>query len=145
MKTRTLGDTDLELSIIGLGTWAIGGDWYMGWGPQDDSESIATILEALEAGINWIDTAAAYGFGHSEEVVGRALKEWKEPVTVATKCGILPKEDKTVKNWIKSESVISEAEASLKRLGVEVIDLYQIHWPNPDEDIEEAKNNELLP
>lgn len=138
MKTKILGNTDLELSIIGLGTWAIGGDWYMGWGPQDDKESIATILEAMEAGINWIDTAPAYGFGHAEEVVGRAIKEWRDSVTVATKCGVLPNEDKTVKNCIKSDSIIKEAEDSLRRLGVEVIDLYQIHWPNPDEDIEEA-------
>ena len=91
METRRLGNTDLDLTPIGFGTWAIGGDdWGMGWGPQAEKDSIDSILEGLEAGINWIDTAHAYGFGLSEEVVGKALKEWGKKVIVATKCGVLP-------------------------------------------------------
>ena len=93
MQTRKLGNSDLELSPVGFGTWAIGGDdWGMGWGPQEDADSIAAIHEALECGVNWIDTAHAYGFGKSEEVVGRALKEWSGEVIIATKCGVLPNE-----------------------------------------------------
>lgn len=138
METRPLGKSGLKFSVLGLGTWAIGGDWFMGWGPQDEKDSRETILQALEEGINWIDTAAAYGFGRAEEVVGRALKEWREPVIIATKCGVLPKDDGTAYFHIKRESILKEVEASLKRLGVETIDLYQIHWPRADEDIEEA-------
>ncbi len=139
MQTRRLGKTDLELTVIGLGTWAIGGGgWAFGWGEQDDDQSIATIHEALEHGVNWIDTAAVYGYGHSEEVVGRALKEWPEPVIVATKGGRLPNPNGRPIPCIKRESLIRECEDSLRRLHVEVIDLYQLHWPQPDEDIEEA-------
>lgn len=139
MKTRILGTTDLELTVIGLGTWAIGGgDWAFGWGSQDDNESVKTIHEALEGGVNWIDTAPVYGYGRSEEVVGRALKEWGQPVTVATKFGRLPNPDGNPNRCIKRESVIIECEDSLRRLGVETIDLYQMHWPQPEEDIEEA-------
>ncbi|SVD95957.1 uncharacterized protein METZ01_LOCUS448811, partial [marine metagenome] len=95
MQTRRLGNSDLELSPVGFGTWAIGGDdWGMGWGPQDEADSVAAILEGLEAGINWIDTAHAYGFGVSEEVVGKAVKEWGHPVILATKCGVLPNADR---------------------------------------------------
>ncbi len=139
MRKRRLGKTDLELSVIGLGTWAIGGGgWAFGWGSQDDAESVKTILEALESGINWLDTAPVYGYGHSEEVVGRALREWGKPVTVATKCGRLPNPEGRPIPCIKRDSIVKECEESLRRLGVEVIDLYQMHWPQPEEDIEEA-------
>jgi aryl-alcohol dehydrogenase-like predicted oxidoreductase len=140
MQQRKLGYTDLHLTTVGFGAWAIGGPWEYGWGPQDDDESRATIQRALDLGINWIDTAAAYGLGHSEEVVGRALKGRRDRVIVATKCGMAwndPAERKTFSR-LKAWSIRQEAEASLRRLGVDVIDLYQIHWPNPDADVEEA-------
>lgn len=139
MRTRTLGKTDLELSVIGLGTWAIGGGgWAFGWGSQDDAESVKTIHEALENGVNWVDTAPVYGYGHSEEIVGRALREWGQAVIVATKCGRLPNPEGRPIPCIKRESIVQECEDSLRRLGVDVIDLYQMHWPQPEEDIEEA-------
>jgi len=139
MKTRKLGWTDLNLSAIGLGTWAIGGGgWTWSWGPQDDRESIATILHALKTGVNWIDTAALYGLGHSEEIVGRAIEGLRDKPIVATKCGLVWDKNGNISNRLKEESIRSEVEASLKRLKVDVIDLYQIHWPIPDEDVEEA-------
>jgi len=138
MKTRKLGWTDLNLTTIGLGTWAIGGGWKYGWGPQDDQESIATVLRAVEKGVNWIDTAAIYGLGRSEEVVGRALKELSQRPIIATKCGLAWDKDRNISGCLKRESIRTEVEASLKRLQIEVIDLYQIHWPNPDGDIEEG-------
>ena len=140
MITRTLGDTDLELSVTGLGTWAIGGgDWGMGWGDQDERDSIETIHEALECGINWIDTAHAYGFGVSEISVGKAVKEWKGgEVILATKCGVLPGEDSKPRRFISRETIRDEVEGSLKRLQVDCIDLYQLHWPEPVENLEEA-------
>ncbi|MCK4590261.1 MAG: aldo/keto reductase, partial [Candidatus Latescibacteria bacterium] len=139
MKTRTLGWTDLDLSSIGLGTWAIGGGgWRQSWGAQDDRESISTILHALELGINWIDTAPVYGLGHSEEIVGKAVKKLRDKPVIATKCGPIWDEDGGISHCLKKESIRSEAEASLRRLGIDAIDLYQIHWPKPDEDIEEA-------
>lgn len=139
MRTRRLGNTDLDVTVVGLGTWAIGGGgWGMGWGPQDEQDSVAAILEALEQGINWIDTAAAYGFGVAEEVVGRAVKEWGEPVIIATKCGVLPGEGGEPNRYISRETILQEVEDSLRRLKVGVIDLYQIHWPLPDENVEEA-------
>ncbi|MBN2056238.1 aldo/keto reductase [bacterium] len=139
MRTRRLGWTGLELSVIGLGTWAMGGgDWAYGWGPQDEADSIATIKRAMALGINWIDTAAAYGLGRSEEVIGRTLKGMSEPPVIATKCGLLWNDDGSVYGYLKPESIRREAEESLRRLGVERIDLYQIHWPNPPEDIEGA-------
>jgi aryl-alcohol dehydrogenase-like predicted oxidoreductase len=139
MKTRKLGWTDLNLSVIGLGTWAIGGGgWRWGWGPQDDQESIAAISRALELGVNWIDTAAVYGLGHSEEIVGRAVGGLREKPIIATKCGLVWDNNGNISNRLKEESIRAEVEASLKRLRVDVIDLYQIHWPIPDEDIEEA-------
>jgi aryl-alcohol dehydrogenase-like predicted oxidoreductase len=141
MRTRKLGFTDLELTTIGFGAWAIGGgNWEWGWGPQDDQESLDAIQRALDLGINWIDTAAAYGLGHSEEVVGKALKGRRHAVTVATKCGLAwddPSSGKVI-NRLKVSSVRKEAEGSLRRLGVDVIDLYQIHWPVPDADVEEG-------
>ena len=131
MQTRRLGNTDLNLTPVGLGTWAIGGDdWGMGWGPQDEADSIAAILEALEAGINWIDTAHAYGFGLSEEVVGKAVQEWGQPVMVATKCGVLPNEDRTPRRFTSRATILEEVEGSLKRLQTDCIDLYQLHWPD---------------
>ena len=139
METRRLGNTDLDLTPIGFGTWAIGGgDWSMGWGPQEEKDSIGSILEGLEAGINWIDTAHAYGFGLSEEVVGKALREWGQPVIVATKCGVLSNADKTPRRFASRELILDEVEGSLRRLQVETIDLYQLHWPEPDENIEDA-------
>ncbi|MBA7472562.1 Aldo-keto reductase YhdN [subsurface metagenome] len=136
MQRRKLGFTDLKLTAVGLGTWAIGGPWLYGWGPQDDDESIAAIHKALHEGINWIDTAAIYGLGHSEEIVGKALKQTRERPFVATKCGLLWDDQRRKINCLTE--IASECEASLKRLGVDVIDLYQMHWPEPDEDIEQA-------
>jgi aryl-alcohol dehydrogenase-like predicted oxidoreductase len=136
---RTLGNSDLHLSPIGFGAWAIGGgDWAYAWGPQDDNESIAAIHRALDLGINWIDTAAIYGLGHSEEVVGRALKSASRKPYVFTKCGIRWNADRAPYRTLKAASVAEELDASLRRLGVEAIDLYQIHWPDPDSEIEEA-------
>jgi aryl-alcohol dehydrogenase-like predicted oxidoreductase len=139
METRRLGSTDLHLTEIGLGTWAIGGgDWRFSWGPQDDEQSVKTIHRALELGVNWIDTAAVYGLGHSEEIAGRAIKGFRHRPLVATKCGLCWDKDRQVYGCLKRESVRAEAEASLRRLGIETIDLYQVHWPQPDEDLEEG-------
>jgi aryl-alcohol dehydrogenase-like predicted oxidoreductase len=143
MERRRLGDTDLELSEIGFGAWAIGGgDWQFGWGPQDDREAIDAIHRALELGVNWIDTAAVYGLGHSEELVGRALRERGlvagRDVIVATKCSLVWDEQRQVGSSLQRDSVKRECEDSLRRLGVERIDLYQIHWPNDDARIEEG-------
>ena len=140
MQTRKLGKSELHLTTIGHGTWSIGGPWEFGWGPQDDKESLATIRRALELGINWIDTAPAYGLGHSEEIVGQAIKGHRDRLVIATKCGLVwddPSQGK-VDNRLKTWSVKQEAEESLRRLDIDVIDLYQIHWPVPDEDIEEG-------
>ena len=139
MQTRRLGNSDLNLTPVGFGTWAIGGgEWGMGWGPQTEKDSIESILEGLEAGINWIDTAHAYGFGLSEEMVGKAVKEWGEAVVIATKCGVLPDENNFPRRYASRKTITEEVEGSLRRLQVEVIDLYQIHWPEPDENVEEA-------
>jgi aryl-alcohol dehydrogenase-like predicted oxidoreductase len=140
MQTRRLGGTDLHLTAVGLGTWAIGGTgWDYAWGPQEDADSIATIRRALELGINWIDTAAVYGFGHAEEMVGKAIAGQRDKVIIATKCGLIWEAGATApKGRLKAESVKQEAEASLRRLNIDTIDLYQIHWPNPDADIEEG-------
>lgn len=139
MKTRILGATGIELTVIGLGTWAHGGGkWAFSWGKQNDEESIATIKAAVDAGINWIDTAAVYGLGHSEEVLGRALKKLKQKHFIATKCGW--KWDNSGNVWrdLRAKSVRAECEASLRRLQLDTIDLYQIHWPQPEEQIEEG-------
>ncbi len=139
MEKRKLGTSGLEITRIGLGTWAMGGGgWRYAWGPQDDKESIATIRRALDLGINWIDTAPIYGFGHAEMIVGRALKGMSERPLIATKCGILWDEKRRVWNDIKKESICKEVEASLIRLKTEAIDLYQVHWPLPEADVEEA-------
>lgn len=139
MEGRRLGYTDLRLSSIGLGTWAIGGGgWAFGWGPQDDEESVATIPYALEQGVNWIDTAPVYGLGHSEEVVGKVTKGLRGKVIIATKCGLVWDEKGEISGRLKKKSIRREVEASLRRLDIDVIDLYQIHWPDPDQEIEEA-------
>jgi aryl-alcohol dehydrogenase-like predicted oxidoreductase len=139
LKTTELGRTGLEITRVGFGAWAIGGGgWEFGWGPQDDEQSIAAIHHALEQGINWIDTAAAYGFGRSEQIIGRALEGLAERPYVFTKCSLLEGPDRTVAHSLKRDSILREAGDSLKRLGVDAIDLYQIHWPIPVEDIEEG-------
>jgi aryl-alcohol dehydrogenase-like predicted oxidoreductase len=140
MRKNKLGDSDLMLTEIGLGTWAIGGgDWGMGWGKQDEQDSIASILEALDQGINWIDTAHAYGFGVAEVAVGKALKEFKDDqVIVATKCGVLPEDDNKPRRFISRKTILEEVDGSLVRLGRDWIDLYQIHWPVPAENLIEA-------
>ena len=139
LKTAQLGTTGMEITPVGFGAWAIGGGgWEFGWGPQEDEESIAAIHHALEQGINWIDTAAAYGFGHSEQIVGRALEGVSERPYVFTKASLLEGPGRRVVHNLGRDSIVREAEASLKRLGVEAIDLYQIHWPNPEPEIEEG-------
>jgi aryl-alcohol dehydrogenase-like predicted oxidoreductase len=139
VQTRPLGKSELELSVIGFGAWAIGGGgWAFGWGPQDDGDSIRAIHRALDLGVTWIDTAPVYGLGHSEEVVARALADRRDKVLVATKCGLCWKPDRRVFPCLKKESVRRECEDSLRRLRVEAIDLYQVHWPNPPRDIEEG-------
>jgi len=140
MQTRKLGLSDLYLTTIGLGTWAMGGgDWKFGWGPQDDTNSLNAIHAALDQGINWIDTAAIYGHGHAEEVVGKAIKGIRNEVIIATKCGrIWEGDSREIGKSLRANSIRREVEASLKRLAIEVIDLYQIHWPEPDEEIEEG-------
>jgi len=138
MLTRRLGNTDLELTTVGLGTWALGGPWQFGWGPQDDDDAVAAIVRALELGIGWIDTAAVYGCGHSEELVGRALKQTSIKPLVATKCSLLWNEKREKVSCLEPASIRNECEDSLRRLGVEVIDLYQMHWPEPDEQIEQG-------
>ena len=135
--TRQLGNSDLQLTTIGFGAWAIGGgDWQYAWGPQEDKESIEAIHRALDAGINWIDTAAVYGLGHSEEVVGTALKSTSAKPYIFTKSSMTWGEDRKIVQTMKK--IREEVEASLRRLRVDVIDLYQIHWPVPDAEIEEG-------
>ncbi len=132
MEQRNLGDSDLAITPIGLGAWAIGGgDWIFGWGPQDDAESVATIRRAVDDGINWIDTAAVYGLGHSEAVVARALRDIppRQRPYIFTKCSLTWDEDGRISHSLRPESIRREVEASLRRLEVEYIDLYQIHWP----------------
>ncbi|MBN1125423.1 MAG: aldo/keto reductase [Sedimentisphaerales bacterium] len=138
MRTRRLGNTDLELTTIGMGTWAIGGPWEYGWGPQNDDDSIGVILTAIDSGINWIDTAPAYGCGHGEEVVGRALRQMSESPIIATKCGLTWDDKRRKVNCLDHNAILAEADACLRRLGVDVIDLWQLHWPVPDEQLEEA-------
>lgn len=139
MQKKRLGNSDLELTPIGIGAWAMGGGgWQFAWGPQDDSESIEAIHAALDGGVNWIDTAAVYGLGHSEEIVARALQGRANRPYVFTKCERIWGEDRLIAKSLKADSIRRECEASLRRLKVDVIDLYQIHWPEPDEDIEEG-------
>jgi aryl-alcohol dehydrogenase-like predicted oxidoreductase len=138
LRTSLLGRTGLEITRVGFGAWAIGGGGERGWGPQDDEESIAAIHRALDLGVNWIDTAAAYGFGRSERVVSRALAGMTGRPYVFTKASLLDDGTGRVRHVLKRDSILREAEGSLRRLGVDAIDLYQIHWPIPDEDIEEG-------
>jgi len=139
MQTRQLGKTDLFITPLGFGSWAVGGGgWQFGWGAQDDSESIAAINHALGLGINWIDTAAVYGLGHSEEIVSRAIKERAERPYIFTKCSMVWDQEGKISHSLKRDSIRREVEDSLRRLQAEVIDLYQIHWPNPEDDIEEG-------
>jgi aryl-alcohol dehydrogenase-like predicted oxidoreductase len=139
LRTTELGNTGLEITRVGFGAWAIGGGgWEFGWGPQEDEESIETIHRALSLGVNWIDTAAAYGFGHSERVVGQALKGLDQRPYIFTKASLVPGPGGRVLHSLKRDSIMWEATRSLERLGVDWIDLYQIHWPIPARDIEEA-------
>ena len=139
MQTRQLGNSDLRITPLGVGAWAMGGaGWAFSWGPQDDEESIGAIHAALDHGINWIDTAAVYGLGHSEEVVGRAVKGRSNRPYVFTKCERIWNEQRQIQKSLKRDSIRHECENSLRRLQMETIDLYQIHWPEPDEDIEEG-------
>jgi aryl-alcohol dehydrogenase-like predicted oxidoreductase len=139
METRQFGKTNMQITPIGFGAWAIGGgNWEFGWGPQDDEQSIAAIRRALDLGINWIDTAAVYGLGHSEEVVARALKGIANRPHVFTKCSMVWNERREVSHSLRRESLRRELEGSLRRLQTDTIDLYQIHWPDPDQEIEEG-------
>jgi aryl-alcohol dehydrogenase-like predicted oxidoreductase len=140
ISTAELGRSAAAFTRLGLGTWAIGGPWRYGWGPVDDEQSIAAIRRAVDEGINWVDTAAVYGLGHSEEVVGRALQGHAtgNQVFVCTKCGRRTRPDGSPYGDLRPQSIREECEASLRRLGVEAIDLYQIHWPDPDDALEEA-------
>ena len=141
MLKKQLGTSDLNITPIGFGAWAIGGgNWAFGWGAQDDAESIATIHEAIELGINWIDTAAVYGLGHSEEVVAQALEgvPQNDRPYIFSKCGRVWGEERVIGKNLKAESIRQECENSLRRLNIDVLDLYQIHWPEPIEDIEEG-------
>jgi aryl-alcohol dehydrogenase-like predicted oxidoreductase len=139
MQTKRLGNSDLEITPLGVGAWAMGGGgWAFAWGPQDDQNSIAAIRAAWERGINWIDTAAVYGLGHSEEVVARALEGLSPRPYVFTKCGRIWNEKGEIGKSLRADSIRREVEASLRRLRMEAIDLYQIHWPEPDEEVEEG-------
>lgn len=139
VERRQLGNSDLQITPVGFGAWAIGGgDWAYAWGPQDDNDSVAAIQRALEHGVNWIDTAAVYGLGHSEEVVARALKGRSEQPYIFTKCSLVWNEQREVSSSLTADSIRREIEDSLRRLERETIDLYQIHWPNPDPEIEEG-------
>ena len=139
MQKRKLGNSDLEITPLGIGAWAIGGGgWAFAWGPQDDAESIASLRAGIDAGLNWIDTAAVYGLGHSEEMVAKALEGVSEQVYVFTKCERRWNEKGEILKVLKRDSIREECENSLRRLKRDVIDLYQIHWPEPDEDVEEG-------
>ncbi len=139
MEHRALERTDLEVSTIGLGTWAMGGEADV-WGTVDDRESIAAIHRALDLGVNLIDTAPIYGLGHSEIIVGKAIRERRSEVVLATKCGLLPPPSKGTlpRRCLKPESIVRECEQSLRRLHTETIDLYQCHWPDPDTPLRET-------
>lgn len=138
MDTIKFGNTDMMITRLGFGAWAIGGgDWAFGWGPQDDDEAVAAIHEAFDKGMNWIDTAAVYGLGHSEELVARAVHGMAHKPWIFTKCGLVWDENRRTRQYIKASSIRAECEASLRRLKMEAIDLYQVHWP-VDDDIEEA-------
>jgi aryl-alcohol dehydrogenase-like predicted oxidoreductase len=141
LETRQLGNSDIEITRLGFGSWAIGGgDWIFGWGDQDPGQAVDAIVAAVDSGINWIDTAPVYGGGVSETIVGQAIKALgpaRRPV-VATKCGRVMKGPSTIDKVLKKESVFAECEASLRRLQIDCIDLYQLHWPEPNDQIEEG-------
>ena len=141
MEKRKLGNSDMNITPVGFGAWAVGGaGWAFSWGEQDDKDSIAAIHRGLELGMNWIDTAAVYGLGHSEEVVARALEgiPAAERPYVFTKCEMVWDKEGNVTGSLKADSIRRECEDSLRRLKIDTIDLYQVHWPNPDADIEEG-------
>ncbi len=139
MQKRELGNTDMQITPVGFGSCAIGGDnWQFGWGAQDDGDAIGAIERAVELGINWIDTAAVYGLGHSEELVATAVAGMKERPWIFTKCSLVWDAHRQMGNSLKADSIRRECEGSLKRLKVDAIDLYQIHWPNPEADLEEG-------
>jgi aryl-alcohol dehydrogenase-like predicted oxidoreductase len=139
MQTKQLGNSDLQITRLGFGAWALGGSgWAFAWGQQEDSDSIAAIHAALDRGVNWIDTAAVYGLGHSEEVVAKALSGRPNRPYVFTKCARTWTTERQITKSLKADSIRRECEASLRRLHVDVIDLYQMHWPEPEEDIEEG-------
>ena len=139
MQKRQLGNSDLMITPIGIGQWAMGGGgWAFAWGPQDDSESMAAIRAGIDAGMNWVDTAPVYGLGHAEEVLGQALEGFSTRPYIFTKCARCWDENRQIQKRLKRDSVRLECEQSLRRLKVDVIDLYQIHWPEPDEDVEEG-------
>ncbi|MFA5971931.1 MAG: aldo/keto reductase [Lentimicrobiaceae bacterium] len=138
METKQFGNTDMEITRTGFGAWAIGGgNWEFAWGPQDDGEAIAAIRRAIDNGMNWIDTAAVYGLGHSEELVGKAIKGLSKKPYIFTKCGLVWDDKRNVTRNLKAASIRRECEASLRRLNIDAIDLYQVHWP-VDADLEEA-------
>jgi aryl-alcohol dehydrogenase-like predicted oxidoreductase len=138
-ELKKLGNSDLEITALGIGAWAIGGSgWAFAWGDQDDADSVAAIHAGLDAGLNWIDTAAVYGLGHSEEVVGEAVKGLSKKPYIFTKCERAWNAERKIVPSLKAGSIRKECEDSLRRLQVDVIDLYQIHWPEPDGDIEEG-------
>jgi aryl-alcohol dehydrogenase-like predicted oxidoreductase len=139
MQTRKLGNSDLEITPIGIGAWAMGGPgWAFSWSAQDDNDSINAVHKALDHGLNWIDTAPVYGLGHSEEVIGKAVRGRSDKPYIFTKCARVWNEERQIGKSLKADSVRRECEASLRRLNVDTIDLYQIHWPEPDEDVEEG-------
>jgi aryl-alcohol dehydrogenase-like predicted oxidoreductase len=139
MSKRNFSDSELKLTEVGFGAWAIGGpNWAFGWGPQNDTEAIAAIRRGMELDVNWIDTAAVYGLGHSEELVAKAVKGHRKEVIIATKCSLIWDESGNISSSLSAESVRRECEQSLKRLNTDFIDIYQIHWPTDDKRIEEG-------
>lgn len=139
MQKQQLGKNGPQLSVIGLGTWAIGGPWQFGWGPQSDADSIAAIRTSLDKGVNWIDTAAAYGLGHAEEIVAKALQDYRrDAIFIATKCGLVWDGRGRVKIHLRPDSIRREVEDSLRRLNIEQIDLYQHHWPDPNTSLRDS-------
>ena len=139
METQKLGNSDMQITRMGIGAWAMGGgNWEWSWGPQNDDDSIRAIHAALDAGMNWIDTAAVYGLGHSEEIVAKALKGRESRPYIFTKCSMVWDESREIGRSLKASSIRKELENSLRRLNVATIDLYQIHWPLSDEEIEEG-------
>jgi aryl-alcohol dehydrogenase-like predicted oxidoreductase len=139
VQKKRLGNSDMDLSPIGIGAWAMGGEgWPFAWGPQDDRDSLDAIDAAVDCGMNWIDVSPVYGLGHAEEIVGRAMARHRHRLFVFTKCGIVPNEERKLRSHLNAASVRRECETSLRRLNVDVIDLYQIHWPNPDHELEDG-------